>query len=190
MAANDNPAECVDPLRRILDAARFAAEKHAQQKRKGAAGEPYFNHLLEVAELVTASSGRLDVELVMAAFLHDTVEDTGVTLQELETRFGKDVAALVNEVTDDKSLPKETRKQLQVKNAPKKSVRAQTLKLADKISNLRSILASPPAGWDRERKQQYFEWARQVVAGFTNPNPFLKTEFDKIYSMIAQLKNS
>jgi guanosine-3',5'-bis(diphosphate) 3'-pyrophosphohydrolase len=93
-------------------------------------------------------------------------------------------------VTDDKSLPKETRKQLQVKNAPKKSERAQTLKLADKISNLRSILASPPAGWDRERKQQYFEWARQVVAGLAAPNPFLKAEFDKTYSMISQLKDS
>jgi guanosine-3',5'-bis(diphosphate) 3'-pyrophosphohydrolase len=82
------------------------------------------------------------------------------------------------------------RKQLQVKNAPKKSERAQTLKLADKISNLRSILASPPAGWDRERKQQYFEWARQVVAGLATPNPFLKTEFDKTYSMVTQLKDS
>ncbi|HEX3585976.1 MAG TPA: HD domain-containing protein [Candidatus Angelobacter sp.] len=186
MAMNDSE---IGSVRRILAAARFAAEKHAQQKRKGTAGEPYFNHLLEVAELV-ASSDHLDVELVMAAFLHDTVEDTGVTLQELEQRFGKDVAALVDEVTDDKSLPKEVRKRLQVQNAHKKSERAQTLKLADKISNLRSILASPPAGWDRERKQQYFEWARQVVAGLAAPNPFLKTEFDKTYSMISQLKDS
>ena len=184
MATNDNE---IAPVRRILAAARFAAEKHAQQKRKGAAGEPYFNHLLEVAELVAASTDHLDVELLMAAFLHDTVEDTGVTLQELEARFGKNVAALVEEVTDDKSLPKEVRKQLQVQNAPKKSARAQTLKLADKISNLRSILASPPSGWDLERKQQYFEWARQVVSGLAAPNPFLKSEFDKTYSMISQL---
>lgn len=187
MATNDNE---IAPVRRILAAARFAAERHAQQKRKGAAGEPYFNHLLEVAELVAAGTDCLDVELLMAAFLHDTVEDTGVTVQELETRFGKNVAALVEEVTDDKSLPKETRKQLQVQNAPKKSERAQTLKLADKISNLRSILASPPSGWDRDRKQQYFEWARQVVAGLAKPNPFLKTEFDQTYSMISQLKDS
>src|ERR1044071_4152161 len=190
MARNRDNQGCNDSVRRILSAARFAAEKHAQQKRKGQNAEPYFNHLLEVAELIAASSPHLDIELVMAAFLHDTVEDTGVTLQELEQLFGKDVATLVDEVTDDKSLPKEVRKQLQVKNAPKKSERAQTLKLADKISNLRSILASPPAGWDRERKQQYFEWARQVVAGLANPNPFLKTEFDQTYSMITQLKDS
>lgn len=172
----------------ILAAARFAAEKHAQQKRKGAMGEPYFNHLVEVAELIAASSEELDVELVMAALLHDTVEDTGVTLQELEERFGSDVAGLVAEVTDDKSLPKDTRKDLQVRNAHKKSERAQKLKLADKISNLRSILASPPVGWSLERKQQYFEWARQVVSGLTAPNPALKAEFDKTYEMISHLK--
>ncbi|HZE25156.1 MAG TPA: HD domain-containing protein, partial [Blattabacteriaceae bacterium] len=91
---------CVDPVRRIMSAARFAAEKHAHHKRKGENGEPYFNHLLEVAELIAASSPYLDVELVMAAFLHDAVEDTGVTLQELEQRFGKNVADLVAEVTD------------------------------------------------------------------------------------------
>jgi GTP diphosphokinase / guanosine-3',5'-bis(diphosphate) 3'-diphosphatase len=175
-------------IQRILAAARFAAEKHAQQKRKGATGEPYFNHLVEVAELVALSSDELDVELVMSAFLHDTVEDTGVTLAELEERFGSDVAGLVAEVTDDKSLSKETRKDLQVRNAHKKSVRAQILKLADKISNLRSILASPPVGWSLERKQQYFEWARQVVAGLTAPNPVLQEEFDKTYAMISHLQ--
>ncbi len=179
---------CVDPVRRIMAAARFAAEKHAQQKRKGENGEPYFNHLLEVAELITASSPQLDVELVMAAFLHDTVEDTGVTLQEVEQRFGKDVADLVAEVTDDKSLPKETRKQLQVEHTPEKSSRAQTLKLADKISNLRAIISSPPVGWSRERKQQYFEWARQVVSGIASPNQFLKSEFDKAYRSISELE--
>jgi len=176
-------------VQRILSAARFAAEKHAQQKRKGATGDPYFNHLLEVAELISATSPDVDVELIMAAFLHDTVEDTGVTLLELEERFGKDVASLVAEVTDDKSLPKETRKMLQVQNAPKKSKRAQTLKVADKISNLRAVLASPPVGWTLERKRQYFEWAREVVSGLTAANPSLKAEFDKTYQMISQLQD-
>lgn len=182
--------ESGDAVRRILSAARFAAEKHAQQKRKGENGEPYFNHLLEVAELITASNPHLDVELIMAAFLHDTVEDTGVTLQELEQRFGKDVAELVAEVTDDKSLPKETRKQLQVEHTPEKSPRAQTLKLADKISNLRAIISSPPVGWSMERKRQYFEWAKQVVSGIASPNEYLKSEFDKAYRSIAKLNES
>jgi len=131
------------PLQRILAAARFAAEKHAQQKRKGRNQEPYINHLIEVAELIASSSATLDPELIMAGFLHDTVEDTGVTLTELEHLFGPGVAGLVAEVTDDKSLPKETRKHLQVEHANKKSERAQVLKLADKISNLHS---QQPAG--------------------------------------------
>ena len=123
----------------------------------------------------------------MAALLHDTIEDTGVTAQELEQRFGADVTSLVLEVTDDKSLPKATRKALQVQNAPKKSVRAQVLKLADKISNLRSILERPPADWDLERKRQYFEWAKQVVDGLTSPNPILKAEFERLYARLDEL---
>jgi GTP diphosphokinase / guanosine-3',5'-bis(diphosphate) 3'-diphosphatase len=111
-------------------------------------------------------------------------------LPQLENLFGLDVANLVAEVTDDKTLPKETRKRLQVQDAPRKSERAQTLKLADKISNLRSILVSPPVGWSLERKQQYFEWARQVVSGLKAPNSFLKAEFDKTYAMISQLKDN
>src|SRR6266481_396115 len=187
--SNSDHHECHTALQRILAAARFGAEKHVRQKRKGIKEEPYFNHLLEVAELIAMSSPVLDAGLVMAGFLHDTVEDTGVTPQELEERFGADVAALVGEVTDDKSLPKETRKQLQVETAAQKSARAQTLKLADKISNLRSILADPPAGWGLERKREYFEWARQVVSGLSSPNPALKQEFDKTYALITRLRD-
>ncbi len=178
------------PVQRILSAARYAASKHASQKRKGEAGEPYVNHLIEVAELIAGSSDVLDTELVMAGLLHDTIEDTGVTREELEQLFGSDVASLVVEVTDDKSLPKETRKALQVRHAGKKSTRAQTLKLADKISNLRSILASPPADWSLQRRRQYFEWANQVIAGLTAPNSLLKAEFDKTYAMLDQLRES
>lgn len=175
-------------LQRILAAARFAAEHHTGQKRKGEAGEPYINHLIEVAELVTASSDTVDVNLVMAAFLHDTVEDTDVTREQLEQRFGHDVASLVMEVTDDKSLPKEKRKALQVENAHKKSPRAQTLKLADKISNLRALLSSPPANWSVERKRQYFDWARDVISRLTAPNPKLKEEFDRTYARAFELE--
>jgi (p)ppGpp synthase/HD superfamily hydrolase len=183
---SDQAALCASDLQRILAAACFAAEKHAGQKRKGRAAEPYINHLIEVAELVAAACPVLDVNLVMAAFLHDTIEDTGVTAQELERRFGSDVTALVLEATDDKSLPKETRKALQVESAPYKSVRAQALKLADKISNLRSLLASPPAEWSPERKREYSEWARRVVSGFASPNPLLLAEFEKVYAQLAK----
>lgn len=188
MAHRNEMASCATSVLRILAAAQFAAGKHSQQKRKGAGGEPYINHLIEVAELIVSSSEVLDTELVMAGFLHDTIEDTGVSLTELTNRFGDDVAGLVAEVTDDKSLPDKIRKRLQVETAPHKSERAQTLKLADKISNLRSILVSPPLGWSLERKRQYFEWAKAVVNGLTAPNPKLKAEFEKTYNMISQLK--
>ena len=116
---------------------------------------------------------------MIAALLHDVIEDAGVTKAELVERFGSDVADLVSEVTDDKSLPKAERKRLQVENAPYKSVRAQQIKLADKISNLRAILASPPADWNFQRKKEYFEWAKRVVDGLTAPNPVLEAEFEK-----------
>ena len=179
MDVADHPLTSSTSVQRILAAACFAADKHARQKRKGAEGEPYINHLLEVAELIACSSEELDADLVIAGLLHDSVEDVGVTFAELEREFGHDVAALVAEVTDDKSLPKEVRKALQIENAPKKSARAQVIKLADKISNLRALLASPPADWSAERRRQYFEWARKVVDALSAPNGTLKAEFEK-----------
>ena len=176
----------LSPFSEILDAAVFAAEKHAGQKRKGAAGEPYINHLLEVAHLIAAHTDPPDTNLIVAGLLHDTIEDTSTTAAELEERFGPDVAALVLEVTDDKTLPKERRKALQVQHAPKKSTRAQVIKLADKISNLRSILEKPPEGWTFERKRQYFDWARQVVDGLRAPNSGLKAEFDRLYQQFDE----
>jgi GTP diphosphokinase / guanosine-3',5'-bis(diphosphate) 3'-diphosphatase len=178
----------VHDLHAVLEAAHFAAQKHANQKRKGAAGEPYINHLLEVAQLVSAAIPEPDTNLVIAALLHDTVEDAGVTEQDLAQRFGSDVADLVMEVTDDKSLPKAERKRLQIESAPKKSVRAQVIKLADKISNMRSILVSPPAHWDEKRKKQYFEWSRKVIAGLSSPNSVLQAEFDKTYKRFDELQ--
>ena len=164
---------------KVIRAAHFAAVKHAAQRRKGEAAEPYVNHLLEVANLV-AEAG-LDVDSIAAALLHDTVEDTDTSAAELEAEFGTIVARLVLELTDDKSLPKAERKRLQVERAPHKSASAQAIKTADKISNLRSILASPPADWDQERKRQYFEFANAVVAGLSLAPESLRTEFAAVY---------
>jgi len=173
-------------VQRVLAAARFAADRHSGQPRKGQAAEPYINHLIEVAELLAVVGRELDVNLVIAGFLHDTIEDTDVTADELERRFGADVTGLVLEATDDKSLPKETRKALQITNAPTKSVRAQALKLADKISNLRSLLLSPPADWSKERRREYREWARKVVMGFPSPDPGLMAQFREVYAQLAE----
>ena len=174
----------------VLKAAHFAAQKHAGHRRKGAAAEPYINHLLEVAELVSSALAEPDTNLVIAALLHDTVEDAEVTKEELVETFGSDVADLVMEVTDDKSLPKAERKRLQIFHASQISVRAQVIKLADKISNLRGILDSPPADWSGERKQEYFEWAKRVVDGLSAPNEMLRAEFERLYRQSERLRSS
>lgn len=174
----------------VLKAAHFAAEKHSGQRRKGAAAEPYVNHLLEVAELVSSALSEPDTNLVIAALLHDTIEDAGVTKEELVQTFGPDVADLVAEVTDNKSLPKAERKRLQVVNAATISARAQVIKLADKISNVRAILSSPPADWSVQRKREYFDWAKRVVDGLSAPNQMLKAEFERLYGQGESLRSS
>jgi guanosine-3',5'-bis(diphosphate) 3'-pyrophosphohydrolase len=177
------PADAVGPdaLATVARAVDFAARKHRAQRRKGEAAEPYFNHLAEVAALVAEATGGGDPVVIVAALLHDTIEDTGTTAAELEAEFGAEVARLVGEVTDDKSLPKAERKRLQVANAPHKSDRAKMIKIADKISNLRSLANSPPASWDLARKREYFDWARQVVDGCRNVSPPLDTLFDEAH---------
>ena len=163
----------------IARAWNFSAERHAKQRRKGDAQEPYVNHLAEVAELVaTATEGR-DANLVAAAVLHDTVEDTATLLGELASVFNADIAGLVAEVTDDKRLDKLERKRLQVAHAGAKSARAKILKLADKTSNVRSLAKSPPSDWSLERKLEYLAWSKDVVKGLRGANKWLEARFDE-----------
>ncbi|MCX7313992.1 MAG: HD domain-containing protein [Alphaproteobacteria bacterium] len=147
----------------VLKAADTAAKWHMNQRRKGANQEPYVNHLIEVATMVaTASEGR-DPNLVIAALLHDAIEDQKIPREVIAAEFGEDVASLVMEVTDDKALPKPERKRLQVETAHKKTPRAKVLKLADKISNMNSVALSPPEHWSVERRLEYVAWSRSVV---------------------------
>jgi (p)ppGpp synthase/HD superfamily hydrolase len=164
---------------RVLKAADAAAKWHADQRRKGHAKEPYINHLLEVASLVTQATKGEDPDLVIAALLHDAIEDQEVPYDLIRTSFGEDVASLVREVTDDKTLAKEDRKAAQVTNAAKKSPRAKVLKLADKTSNLRAISQSPADGWTVARRLNYVAWARDVAAGLRGANPWLEDKFDE-----------
>lgn len=165
----------------ILDAARFAADRHRAQRRKDADASPYINHPLALAALL-AESGIADPDVIAAALLHDTVEDTATTLDEIAGRFGDAVAAIVAEVTDDKSLPKEERKRLQVTAGPHKSAGARLVKLADKTCNLRDIAATPPADWPADRRRAYFDWAAEVVAGMRGTNVALEAAFDAAFA--------
>ncbi len=169
---------------RLLRAATFAAQVHATHRRKGASAEPYVNHVLEVAQILAEHGAPEDA--IIAGLLHDTIEDSDkdpepLTQARLAAEFGEAVAGLVAEATDDKSLPKEVRKALQVKHAPGCSAAAKMLKLADKISNLRAIAAAPPAGWDHARRVEYVGWAGRVAAGLKGANPSLDALFDATY---------
>lgn len=171
-------------IQRVLAAASFAAAVHATHRRKGASQEPYINHPLEVAQILAEHDA--PEAAILAALLHDTVEDSSddpepVTLEALSERFGAEVASIVAEVSDDKSLPKETRKALQVRSAPKSSEGAKLVKLADKISNLRAIMVAPPASWDHARRVEYVGWAGRVAAGLRGVNPALEALFDSTY---------
>lgn len=166
-------------IERILSAASFAARQHKNQKRKGSDGEPYINHPLEVAHMIVNVGRVKDPDIIQAALLHDTVEDTGISFDEIEKHFGKAVADYVRELTDDKSLPKAERKRLQIEHAPHLSAGAKQIKLADKISNIRDVTHNPPEGWDLQRRREYVEWGENVVAGLRGSNAQLEKLFDE-----------
>jgi GTP diphosphokinase / guanosine-3',5'-bis(diphosphate) 3'-diphosphatase len=170
-----------DELYHVLRAAAFAAQRHRDQRRKGADASPYINHPLALAKLLSGC-GERDPIVLMAALLHDTVEDTGTTVEELEHAFSREVASVVAEVTDDKSLPKAERKRLQIEHAARLSDRAALVKLADKICNLRDIAASPPVDWSLERRREYFDWAKQVVDQIQGKHTILKALFEEAYA--------
>lgn len=171
----------------LAKAWRVAAERHVHQRRKGESQEPYVNHLAEVADLVAQATDGSDARLVAAAVLHDTIEDTDLSREELASEFGEDVARLVLEVTDDKSLPKQSRKRLQVEHAPHISARAKILKLADKTSNIRAMASSPPKDWPLARRQEYLAWARSVVAALGGANPWLERQFSEAAGQLETL---
>ena len=124
-----------------------------------------------------------------AALLHDTVEDTETSWDELRGEFGDEIADIVLELTDTKWIATKTRKRLQVQRAPASSKRAKLVELADKICNLRDILASPPRGWSIERKQEYFDWAKEVVDRLRGTNAKLEQRFDDIYARRPERKS-
>jgi len=164
----------------LMRATLFAAEKHRGQRRKDVDRTPYINHPIMVVELLAGVGRVTDLETLQAGMLHDTIEDTDTTADELEEHFGHTVRSLVLEVTDDKSLPKPERKRLQVEHAPHLSAQAKLIKIADKIANLTDLLNAPPAGWSDERKQQYVAWSLQVVNGCRGHNPSLELWYDEI----------
>ena len=164
-------------VRLVSEAAELAARRHTGMARKGRGNEPYVNHLAEVANLLAFATEGADAELVAAGWLHDTIEDTGITRGELAEKFGERVAAVVVEVTDDMSLPKEQRRQKQIEDAPHKSPGAKLVKIADKISNIRARIVREPSKGQREDLADYVAWAEKVVARCQGINAALDAKF-------------
>ena len=165
----------------LVKAIAFAADKHRNQRRKDKDSSPYINHPIALADVLANEAGIDDQNVLIAAILHDTIEDTETTQEELSRLFGDAITAIVLEVTDNKALPKAERKRLQIQHAPHASRRAKLVKLADKICNLRDIASSPPAEWSLERHREYYDWAKQVVDGLRGTHPTLEHLFDQAF---------
>jgi len=174
-------------LKLLLRALDFAARKHRDQRRKDRAASPYINHPIALARVLTLEGGIADANILAAALLHDTIEDTRTTHKELRAAFGPRVAKTVLEVTDNKRLRKHTRKRLQVEHASGLSRDAKLVKLADKICNLRDLGAHPPVGWNKKRRREYFDWARQVIDQVRGTNRRLEAAFDAAYARRPRL---
>lgn len=179
----------MNDLSKLLQAISFSAKKHSFQKRKGADGEPYINHPVEVANLLANVGKVQNIDVLIAAVLHDTIEDTQTSAEEITNLFGAEVCGMVLEVTDDKSLPKAERKQKQIEHAPHLSDGAKHIKLGDKISNIRDVTENPPHDWSDKRRLEYVEWGEKVVAGLRGANEDLENYFDNIVK-IAKTKFS
>ncbi|NET49462.1 MAG: bifunctional (p)ppGpp synthetase/guanosine-3',5'-bis(diphosphate) 3'-pyrophosphohydrolase [Merismopedia sp. SIO2A8] len=171
----------LEPTTLILKALDFAARKHKDQRRKGRDAAPYINHPIELVTLLWQKGGVRDEVVIAAALLHDTVEDTDTTFDELEQEFGHEIRMVVAEVTDDKTLPKEQRKQYQIDHAPHLTPKARLVKLADKIANLRDMMVAPPANWSDQRKLEYVQWGKKVVDPIRGTHPDLEALFDDVY---------
>ncbi|XP_054926863.2 guanosine-3',5'-bis(diphosphate) 3'-pyrophosphohydrolase MESH1 isoform X1 [Dermacentor andersoni] len=164
----------------LIETVNFAAVKHRKQRRKDEDATPYINHPIGVARILTHEANVYDIPTLQAAILHDTVEDTDTTFEEIERNFGSKVRSIVEEVTDDKSLPKQVRKQLQIEHASGCSREAKLVKLADKLYNLRDLQRCTPVGWSRSRVQEYFGWAEKVVHGLRGTNKPMEDALDEV----------
>lgn len=167
----------------LMMAANFAAKKHMNQRRKNALDEPYINHPLSLAALLSNELDGLHVDtcVLVAAILHDTIEDTNTTREEISALFGHKVLQIVLEVSDDKSLPKMTRKRLQIEHAKSLTYEARIVKLADKICNLRDMSISPIAVMSNEKIVEYFDWSKAVIDEIRGTHAILEMLFDDAY---------
>ena len=171
----------------MLKALKFAAIRHRDQRRKDKQASPYINHPITVVSTLWETGGIRDVTTLVAGILHDIIEDTDTSTEELTAEFGAEICQIVKELTDDKQLPKPVRKRLQLQNVAELSTRARHVRIADKISNLEDILHSPPANWSLERRREYVEWAGKVIDGLRGSNNALEKYFGELFAEAVKM---
>ncbi|ESP01864.1 hypothetical protein LOTGIDRAFT_172328 [Lottia gigantea] len=168
-------------IKALIHCADFSAKKHKDQRRRDPEKTPYINHPIGVAHILTEEAGITDINVIQAALLHDTVEDTNTTIEEIKEEFGEEIAGIVDELSDDKNLPKAERKRLQIVHAPSASPKAKLVKLADKLYNLRDLQRTKPEGWTSERVEEYFIWAAKVIDGLRGTNKQMEASLDELF---------
>ncbi len=181
------PEAPISDLAVLLRTLEFAALKHRDQRRKGNHQAPYINHPIEVAALLATVGGVTDVATLQAALLHDTVEDTATTADELSQAFGPEVMSLVLEMTDDMSMPSAARKRHQIERAPGLTPKAKLIKIADKIANVGDIARHPPPDWTIDRQRKYFEWTAAVVDCCRGVNGALEARYDEVLRQAREI---
>jgi guanosine-3',5'-bis(diphosphate) 3'-pyrophosphohydrolase len=170
----------------VFEALRYAAEKHKKQRRKGSEDTPYINHPIAVAYYLITYAEVQDPHVLAAAILHDTLEDTDATPEEIKEIFGPQVLELVQEVTDDKNLPKNIRRREQEETVNQRSHGAKLIRIADKISNVHDLFYTPPAGWDSQTQNDYLDWTERVINKIKGVNPDLESMYDEMLEMTRQ----
>jgi len=173
-------------LQLLVKALAFAAHKHRDQRRIDVHASPYIVHPIALTDVLVNEAEITDTTILCGSLLHDTIEDTETTVQELKEAFGEEITSIVLEVTDDKELDKHVRKQAQIDHAPHLSRKAKAVKLADKISNLRDIVTTPPSDWSLDRRQRYFDWSKTVIDGLRGDWPILEDKFDQAFAQRPQ----
>ena len=172
----------VKELTLIFKALSFAAKKHTNQRRKDSSATPYINHPIDVAYILWEIGKVRDLDIITAAILHDTLEDTDATAEDLEAEFGVKIRKIVEEVSDDKNLPHDIRKQYQIDHTDSLSFSARNIKLADKICNIEDLVETPPVDWSEKRKLEYAAWGQEVVKKLRGTNLKLERFFEGLYS--------
>lgn len=183
-----NTLENLDDVEKLLTALEFSAQYHSGQYRDGEDKIPYIIHPIGVCILVWESGTGATTDMLIAALLHDTLEDTDATAEEIENLFGPHVLRLVLDLTTDPKLSSKEAKQHQLDHAPYMHEQAKVVKLCDRLYNITDLLNSPPPTWSQEGKDAYIAHTEKLVKALEGAAPFIENEIANIVAAYKSLQ--